>query len=212
MENNNFDYDSMIQNDVHMNMFSNYFDWIKINMKDSKYYKIKVNLVDQVYFNLNLTDKILLTDHLVMLINFIHNKFNFVTKTDSDKYWTQLMQNNMLDLRALLNILLPYISDDSIDSKKYGLKSLKDLYLTKEKGRYVYTNMQYNRCIRFKLSYDDPNDTAIKYIERPFHKDYFIHHFKLLLMSIETASNKLYINWIDILPIKMDEYKTISMI
>ena len=185
-------------NDIDFKNFSDHFNWIKLNTSDPKYYKIKSNLVDQVYSGLEPIDKKLLTDYLVMLINFIHDKFMI----ESNLFWEQLLQNNLLDLRALLNMLLPFISDDSVDSKKGTLKKLSDLYLAKDsEGQFIYTNSQYNRCIRMVDDYGN-----VTYIERPFCAEYFEHHFKLLLMSIETTANKLHVNWIDILPMRMDEY------
>lgn len=205
----NIKIESDIENHIKFeNDFTNYFNWIKLDTSDLKYYKIKVDLIDKVYLNLESDHKKLLTTYLTMLINFIHNKFHFITEVESNLYWDQLLQNNLLDLRALLNMILPYISEtDSFDSKKGALKSLKDLYLSKDStGRFIYTNSQYNRCIRYL-----DNDKNILYMERPFDVIYFYHHFKLLLMSIEVISNKLYVNWIDVIPVRMDTYKEIGL-
>lgn len=198
------------------NNFDDYFSWIKLNLSDVKYYKIKTDLIDQVYSSLEINDRNFLTDYLVRLINFMYNKligprFDSLSVEDksSNIFWNQLIQNNMLDLRALLNMLLPYISEtDNFDGKKAKLRSLKDLYISKDPitGKYIYTNMQYNRCIRFFN-----NDNSVGYKERPFEIDYFEHHFKLLLMSIELSANKLYVNWVDILPMRMDEYTTSAL-
>ena len=71
-----------------------------------------------------------------------------------------------------------------------------------ERGQYEYTNTQYNRCVRYKGGDND----KILTLNRPFLKEYFMDHLELLLMSIETSANKLYVNWVDILPITMNRY------
>ena len=197
----NLDKSVLINTD--MNYFPRVFNWIKYTMTDAKYNVIYEKLILDVYRNLNSDEQLILTNYLVRLINFIKRKFCFDTDDRENLFWQQLIQNNYVDLRALLNMILPFVIDDTDDSKKNKLKSLNDLYLTYENGRYVYTNMQYNRCVRVKTTDSD----SIKIIKRPFHIDYFYHHFELLLMSIETSANKLYVNWMDILPFRMDTYK-----
>ena len=68
-----------ISNEIPLDRFDEYFNWIKINPPDSKYIYVKNNLIGQVYRNLGATDKDLLTVHLVRLINFIHDKVNRLT-------------------------------------------------------------------------------------------------------------------------------------
>ena len=184
--------------------------WIQVS--DNHYQFLQKELIDRVFPILEQSDKQLLLDSIVLVINMIYLKFGFtsVNTTNSigsagkpaDLLWKQLTQNRLLDLRAILNAMLPYINDNATDDKKHRLRKLEDLYLEKDtRDQYVYTNMQYNRCIR-KL---DTNGT-IETFDRPFIRDYFIDHLELLLMSIETVSNKLYVNWVDILPMKMSEY------
>jgi hypothetical protein len=181
-----------------MDNFDKYFNWIKLNMSDAKFYQI-TNLVRKIYSSLESDDQILLTNNLTRLVNFIYLKFSLEENT----FWSQLIQNNSQDLRALLNMLLPYISDDSHDQKKGKLSALHDLYTVKDpNGNFALTNVQYSRCIR-----KHNPDGVITYTERPFETVYFENHFGLLLMSIETVANKLYVNWMDVLPMRMDEYE-----
>lgn len=164
-----------------------------IGVSDSKYEYVRLNLINKIYPNLKEEDKILLTDAVVIIINFIVVKFSI---SDFDTYWRQLTQNTMMDMRAVLNMLLPYINDNELDSKKSELINLSDIFTTKRDNKYYYTNSQYNRCVR--------TDNSI--IERPFLIDYFTHHMYLLLMSIENVANKLYVNWVDIVPVPMNLY------
>lgn len=229
-----------------------------INIGDDKYGILRKKLIDRVYPLLQIEDKELLAGALVQFINFLKIKFGFTTSTrgsakSATKLWTQLIQNDMLDLRAILNTMLPYINDNEHDDKKHKLKRLVDLYLEKgADGTYVYTNSQYNRCIRHFNSKHPGNlkedehvdvnagvDNATEYskfvasknrgeienvevndldknnriiiYERPFKKEYFLDHLELLMMSIEMCSNKLYINWMDVIPIRMSDYKNTGL-
>ena len=177
------------------------YSWIKIN--DTRYQFLYNNLINRIFPVLQSEDKNLLLNGLIKIINLIHIKFGFWKNDNKNELllWDQLLQNKLLDLRALLAIMLPFISDNESDGKKRKLSKLEDLYLeTDENGKFVYTNTQYNRCIRHN------NDSQIIIFKRPYLKEYFIDHLELLLMSIETMANKLYINWVDILPMPMNEY------
>lgn len=177
--------------------------WIKSN--DTRYQFLKNNLINIVFPVLQAEDKTLLLDGLIKIINLIYVKFGFANNASKNEtlLWDQLTQNNLLDLRALLGNMLPFISDNENDDKKHNLKNLADLYLVRDdRGTYVYTNSQYNRCIRHKYK----KETKIFF--RPFLKEYFYQHLQLLLMSIEAVSNKLYVNWVDVLPVLMNQYQS----
>jgi len=174
------------------------YTWIKYG--DGKYLFVKAEIIDKIFTALNPDDKKLLLDNLIWLINFICHKFNL--DGHDNVIWNQLIQNDMRDLKALLAIMLPFIDTDCRDPRS-RLKQLTDLYLEKnDKGKYAYTNSQYNRCIRYL---DDHGKTQI--IERPFIKEYFLQHLQLLFMSIDMTANKLYVNWVDVLPMPMNRFK-----
>jgi len=63
--------------------------------------------------------------------------------------------------------------------------------------KYVYSNLQYNRFIRNK---DD-------YVQKPFNTAFLDHNFYLLVDTIKTMSNKMLVNWMDIIPYDMRTYK-----
>ncbi|AYV81651.1 MAG: HrpA-like RNA helicase, partial [Harvfovirus sp.] len=58
---------------------------------------------------------------------------------------------------------------------------------------YLYSNFQYGRCIRNR-------DNTV---ERQFNKEYLDHNFYLLLETVRHIANKLYVNWLDILPVTL---------
>lgn len=193
------------------------FHWIRI--EDDKYRFLKSELIDRVFPSLKLDDQQLLLNSVVLVLNFIHLKFGFGSGPEakaSDLLWNQLVQNNLLDLRAILNTILPFIMDNEDDEKKHSLKKLEDLYLTQNKeGKFVYTNSQYNRCVRInkpigstsKSNTDTNSDSNTQIKFRPFLKEYFLHNLELFMMSIESIANKLYVNWTNIIPFRMDNYQ-----
>lgn len=173
--------------------------------KDDTRYNFLKEYIIKIYFpKLNIEDQTILLNGLVSVINMIYLKFGFSVKPDSEvKFWNQLKQQDNRDMRALINIILPFIDDDEIDSKKKSLENLRDLYTYQDAtGKFYFTNSQYNRSIRIK----DNNDKT-KVIFRPYLKEYFEDHLKLIIYSIHAASNKLYVNWVDIIPFKMNKYK-----
>lgn len=182
-----------IDNDISNNPIK----WIRPD--DIKYNYLERDVISRIFPNLNTNDKNILTNALVQIINFMYLK---MARNNDDIFWNQLVQNNNIDLRAIVNLLLPYINDNEAEDNKKSLTALSELYLKQDSnGRYVYTNSQYNRCVRQSKK----NDIVV-YL-RPFTIEYFRHHLDLLMMSIESASNKLYVNWINILPMTMTTYK-----
>ena len=175
--------------------------------------KLYNNVVNDVFPSLEYEDKNILTNYLFELIDIIAIKFNFDEK-QKDKYLYQFEQNNYKDSKGLLLALLPFIKDNDETAKK-NLKQLSDLYVKKEeqsskvnllKGepKYKYTNIQYNRCKRV----EEDNDENI---EIPFSHEHLKHNFKLMKESIKTMRNRLYVNWLNILPVSIKNYKETDM-
>src|SRR5579872_2253004 len=190
--------------------------WIKPS--DAKHTFIKTRLISRFYPSLVTSDKDLLTDGITQVINFIWLKFNFQNK--GEILWEQLIQNDLLDLRAIVQMLLPFIKDTGELALK-DLTKLEDLYLKQDsQKKFIYTNAQYNRCVRINATDEINNrltpyfadteagsDALTRIIFRPYLKEYFTDHLDLLLMSIDQMANKLYVNWVDVLPMRMDNYK-----
>ena len=133
--------------------------------------------IKEIYVNLTEKDLLLLRSLTIEIINWIALKFNFDPKNPL-LYINQLKQNKKQDLRAIVNMLLPYIDDDEKESKKTSLKSFDDLFVKKDSsGKYLFSNVQYNRSIRLNsLKSDDFHDVTA--VERNFHPDYLKHNLK----------------------------------
>lgn len=176
-----------------------------INFFDNTTNNICNNVVTQIFPNLIQQDQDLLTTYLFGIINFIALRFNF-DETKKNKYILQFTQNNNKDLIGFLLMLLPYITDDNNDNK-IKLKSLNDLYIQKTNNvdinngepKYTYTNLQYGRCKRV-------NDKTAK--EIPFNKQHLDDNYELLKDTISQVSNKLYVNWVNVRPYRLDYFNT----
>lgn len=188
--------------------------FVDIKKNDQHYAYIKSVLL-KIFPNLNNRDFDVLLDNYIKVINFILFKIpeaihlDYVSKsTYLNNLMDQLKQNNDQDLVAILQLILPFIDEISQQNpyeKKQSLKSLKDLYLKTENNKYVYTNAQYNRCVRYI------ENNQIKYQLRAYKKDYLRNHVDLILYSIECIANKLYVNWTNVVPFKIESYMKTSL-
>lgn len=163
--------------------------------------EISGTIVPIIFPKLNIADKKLICKYIVRLLNVIAIVYNF--SNDESTYMFQLKQNNYQDIIWLISHLLPFLNNKK--NELHNLVSLSEIYVRKKKDvninleepHYVYSNIQYNRCER-------NNDN---YIERKFNEEDLKHNFYILIDSIRISSNKLHVNWIDILPITYYDYQ-----
>jgi hypothetical protein len=175
--------------------------WIKLN--SARYNNLQSNVIQVYYPRLIASDQKILTNGLASVLNMI--KLRIAVSSD-EAFENQLTQQSNRDYRAILGIMLPFIDDDEFDTKKKNLTRLSDLYTaTDPKGKFYFTNSQYNRCVRYSSK---EQGNIIGTHLRPYLPEYFEVHLRLLLSSIHASANKLYVNWIDVLPESMDTYKT----
>ena len=166
--------------------------------------KIVAQIISRIYPALQQNHQEMLIQAACTLLAAIIIKFDIDhdNVAAANDFWQQLVQNDYTDLRAIINMLLPHIDDDEHDTLKKRLTTFNDLYVHQnEKGAFTFTNLQYNRCIRSR----DANRN-IKTRFRPFQTIYFEQHLMFLLASIESVANKLYVNWVDVLPITITNY------
>ena len=157
--------------------------------------EIYINVIQTTFNNLNSREQQLLNGYLVDIVDIICIKFCF-DENNKSIYEQQFRQNNYRDLKGLLLMLLPFIDGD-----KSTIRTLNDIYIKKidntdineSSPEYVYSNLQYNRCIR---------DNPIR--ERHFEEEHLEHNSILLKNTIQTVSNKLFVNWVDVTPIVTD--------
>lgn len=166
-------------------------------LDDDKKKYISQLIKKTILTNLNEYDCDFLLDHLFKLINFVYNRFSINNMID---FWNQLTDNNNKDIIALFNLLLPYINDNEGSYTLHKqIRLLSDISMKKNskittptENPYIISNIQYNL-------YSDK--------EEIYDKNMFLSNFNLLLQTIEQISNKLYVNWLNILPITLTSFK-----
>lgn len=127
---------------------------------------------------------------------------------------SQLTNNNNQDLKAIVLLLLPYINDDRGNVYK-DIKDLNQLILTKEmtpeilklersevlKSHFKFTNMG--------IGLFDTNqqlDLVDSEYEKLIYKIIY-HNFISLNETLSIVNGKLYVNWINIIPLNIETYK-----
>lgn len=142
----------------------------------------------------------LLSKYTCDIIDIISIKFNF-DRNNKNIYLNRLQQNNNQDIITVSLLMLPFI-DDKINRKYIrtfdDIINLKKGYkcdINKCSPKYTFSNYQYDHC-------DIDNKKEIEY-------DYKIleNNYELLKSTIDTVSNKLYVNWINIRPFSLDDFK-----
>ncbi|MBA42897.1 MAG: hypothetical protein CMF62_02670 [Magnetococcales bacterium] len=161
------------------------------------YNELKI-LLDREFPILNTTERDLLFDYLKDIIFFIIIRFSILT-SNIPIFFNQLRLNNYRDVIGILNLLLPYIDDPHGDAKKQ-IKNLNDIYVSKKSnGEYKFSNIQFGRINRNTKE------------EIRFNRKHLEDSYKLLKLTINSVSHKLFVNWINIIPYSIDTYKNTSL-
>jgi hypothetical protein len=160
------------------------------------------NIVSSIFPNMNISEKDMLCDYTIRIVNIIAICFSFEIEKKRNIYLYQFRQNNYQDIKWIIQHLLPYINtenniNDITSFNDIYLKKKKDVNINEEEPNYLYSNLQYNRCIRDKDNYK----------EREFKKEDLEHNYYLLVNSIRNCSNKLCVNWINLMPYTIKSYR-----
>ena len=191
-------------------------------ISDSEKERMFDSVIKASFPNLNNEHQKLLHRYLVALIEYIAICFNF--RKDANSFRTKLSQNSYKDCRWILTYLLPYINtnvksyDDLTDlGELYSLRTDDDVPETVKRAiqsegkfdytkmdamnfvspKYVFSNLQYGRFDRSGSFYE-----PVKFDPSHIEQNYY-----LLLDTIKSVRNKLHINWIDIVPFRLDNYE-----
>lgn len=164
-------------------------------------YKIKHYVIGNLFPKISIQDSELLLNYIIKILYALFNIYFF----DIPKYiiWRQLSSDNYSDLKSLVLLLLPHF--DKTENRSQ-LESLTDLYtakiknvdINKESPKYKYNNVQFGRSIR----------SGNKKGEFVYNNDILDENFKFLLNTIIETSNKLYVNWINIVPYEYQKYNS----
>ena len=162
------------------------------------------NLIDYIYirfkFKFNIEEKknedIIKKDDVEHNIN--DNSWDEYDDTCKTILWNKLINEKNKDLISIFYLLLPYIDDKNNFELFKEINKLSDISIKKRndnekdlsKNNYKISNIQYNLYINKEINYN------IEYVR---------YNYNLLLNTIDQISNKLYVNWIQIVP--LNNYK-----
>lgn len=165
-----------------------------IKNEDPKYKHI-YEIVSSSFKTMNTPDKKFITESLVIVINYIIIHFGFTNRELT--LWGQLLSNSNRNIKALIYCIIPYINENENNTVRSKLGKLEDLYNPD------VTNCQYDRC----LPIIDQFNGKYYAVKRPCFQEYLENNLGLFLQTIQICSNKLYVNWMDIIPITITKFR-----
>lgn len=128
-----------------------------------------VSVLNEMYPKMDTEDATYMCQYIELTIMLLQSVYNI----SHEIYARQLKQNNNMDIKAIINLHFPYITDD----KKKEITSMASIYVGKKRVDIV-----------------DGVEKVFKY--RAFDSNYM-----LLRETIYATSNKLHFNWQNILPV-----------
>ena len=190
-----------------MNKFDIFLEYINNKITNFNIKNITNQLIKSWFISLNQKDIKVLTIVGSFLVQRICELF-------MDDYSSQLINNNYQDLKAIILLFLPYINDDNPNVYK-NIKDLNELILTDKitpdilklersevlKSHFKFTNMGLGLFdINQKLDLDDDQ------FEKLIYKIIY-HNFISLIDTLAIVNGKLYVNWINIIPLNLKNYE-----
>lgn len=180
------------------------------------------NLLEKVFISLNKYEFNIFFDKYCEIIDFIALKFCFIP-SKYNEYWIQLKTNRNQNLLAIIFLILPYISPDNELELLKKIEKLEDISVKKksnfniQNNNYLISNVQFSRYFEVPKFYDTiPNKYAnftnknmeeYGYWEYKYNISDMNMNIFLLKNTIDIIANKLHVNWINILPMSISDYK-----
>lgn len=178
------------------------------------------NSINNVFPKLNIDDNIVLQLLLEYLIEYISVKYFYLYDNKVQNYmYEQWIQNNNRDIIALLITLLPFINDKNNNRENFNkLTELNMILYNKSKKEITNSILKLDSSnvfndelsiSNFSIGLMDKNNDIILNLYQNNEKLIYtiIHHnFVSMLETIKITNGKLYVNWVNIIP--LIDYKT----
>jgi len=148
--------------------------------------------------------------------NLIEKISQYMYFKNEENYYLQWKQNNFRDIKGTILILLPYIDDkntkDMSDLNQFIYskikKSIPNDILNEDRNIILKSDFKFSNIGIGLLNETDDilnlyeKDNKMKLIYKIIH-----HNYIGLLKTLEIMNGKYYINWINIVPIGLEDYK-----
>jgi hypothetical protein len=194
----------------------------------NNFYFINQDLIDNIniainqhFPKLNSNDKEILKLLTMDIIDKIAISFNFKREKDYYKQWTQ---NNNKDIKAVILLLLPFLDDIKDEGKVLHFTDLNDILgntkenyisadvLKYERGDILKKHFYYSNIFIESMKRDNDKDKSIKrymleYNGKRYIETFLVHNHQYLLNTLGIISNKLFVNWFNIQPYTLENYK-----
>ena len=178
------------------------------------------NVIKNIFIKLISEQLNILQEFIIILIDVIACKYNFTSET-INSFFKQISQNENRDIISIMYLILPYIDDKNSFELYKKIEKLEDITCMKKntnnetENKYIISNYQYSRYINLenKNILDDKEVAKRVYKNSEYYGEYrygiydLEMSFKLVLSTIDKISSKLYINWINIIPLTIEDYK-----
>jgi hypothetical protein len=205
-----------MDNESVLRLIFNHYDKLLRNEHIYELENIINKLVKHVFPLIQKEEQYFINRILTYVIDIISFKFNFNINSskDKEKYIKQWTQNKNRDIKACLNLILPFIDDKDDYAKHKTIKSLMEiLYNGKTDNKVQYTKNTKGICnMGIDLISYDNTDTHMLYLHiQKFNltliQNVILGNFNRLIFTINNVCTKLYINWVNIIPLNEKTYK-----
>jgi HrpA-like RNA helicase len=193
------------------------------NLNKNNFKKKIFNTIRQLFPKLNKTDiNILqnLTAYLIEIIAFLMFPIDISKNYQEIKdYYTQFSQNDFRDTKSICLMILPFINTGTTSNLYEELTSLQQILFNKDKKfiekKDIYKEEEKSRMKEFKFSnmavslFNTNNNQLLnlKPDNTPLIYNLLYHNLLSILNTLRMINGKLFINWINITPLNLENYK-----
>ena len=208
--------------DIDITKFSEILNYFQ----NKKYLFINVNLKLAIKTSINLLFPNINQDDFKILNLFSENLIEKISLSlhfkKEDKYYQQWIQNNYRDIKGIILLLIPFIDDknngkllnDMIDLNQFLYsklnKNIPNSLEKEDRNVILKSDFKYSNMSLGLFNYNQDNlldlfesDGKMKLIYKIIH-----HNYIGILKTIEIMNGKYYINWINIVPLLLEDYET----